>query len=1178
MTGSLDPAAVLDEPTFHHDLRRVTLWPALALGGALALLLALTLFLFRSADRVDHAAQAIRQVSAIEKLAVDMATGVRGFQLTRDPAFLQPWEAARGQIGVVLDQLAAQVADSPAQVAAVAEARGRFGRWQAQAEELLLRARAEEKADDDAAANIGAQALFDAFREQSAQVTATEESLRASQAGTLKTLRDALFATLALAALAGIPALVRSRHGLVRRVSGAYHGALAATAAQRDELHVTLRSIGDAVLATDGTGAVSFLNPEAERLTRWSNAEARGRSLAEVLPIFNEQTGAPAENPVERVLRERIVVGLANHTVLRPRGGGEIPIEDSAAPIFGADGSVRGVILVFHDVTEKHARERALREAEWLARTALEVGGAGAWVLELGSGLVFGDALMAQTFGVPPERCRAGEPVETFFTAVHEDDRQRVRDGVTRALETGEFYVLEYRVCTAAGVERWVDGRGRIERDAAGQPVRMPGFLYDITARKLAELELRASEQRARGIIDAALDAVLLMDSTGRIAAWNAAAERIFGWSRAEAVGSELAARIIPERLREAHHRGLAHLLATGEGPVIGRRLELPALRRDGSEFPVELSISPLPGAEPPMFVGFVRDISQRKAVEAELAERAALSSLRADIAARLASLDGEDAVLRACCELLVQHLDAAFARVWVLDVAEPVLVLRASAGLYTHLDGPHARVPVGQFKIGRIAQNRRAHLTNDVPRDPNVSDPAWAAREGMVAFAGYPLIAEGRVLGVLALFSRHALSETVLGDLAPIADAIAAMSERRAAEAALITAKDAAEIASRAKDNFLAALSHELRTPLTPALMTAQALSGDERLPADVRTDLAMIERNIALEARLIDDLLDLTRIAKGKLTLREEFCDAHSLIGLVVEIVRDEAQSKPVALQLDLAARRTGLRGDPARLQQVFWNLLRNAIKFTPTGGRVSIRTRDETDERLRIEVSDTGIGLAPDALESIFRPFEQAGREGDHRFGGLGLGLAIARAIVDLHGGTVRAESDGTGCGATFIVELPRAGEQATGVVAARTGDSGNDASAGTADETGPAAALRLLLVEDHEPTLAVLRRLLVRAGHQVVTAGSVAAAVAAAEAGQFEVVISDLGLPDGTGLEVITKLRALQPRLRGIALSGYGMEEDLRRSVEAGFTTHLVKPVDFNQLRRALREVSAQVERR
>ncbi|HEX8310666.1 MAG TPA: PAS domain S-box protein, partial [Chthoniobacteraceae bacterium] len=1100
------------------------------------------------------------------RLAVDMQRAMRGFELTGSPEILQPWKAARKRIGPNLGALKALVIGNADHAAQVAEMQARLAQWQAHADESLARFRAVGAAPDSVR-DAREKTLFDAFRQSIASFIAAEEREQIHQARRLSTLRTTLLATTLLAALAGIPALVVAFRRLVRQVSHAYSGSLSRAEAQRDELRVTLSSIGDAVLATDAAGAVTFLNPVAERLTGWSDAEAQGRSMAEVFPIFKEGTEEPAADPVDLVLREGVARELANHTVLRPRGGGEIPIEDSAAPIFGAEGKLRGVILVFHDASEKYARDRELRKAEWLTRTALEVGGGGAWVLELKKNVVFCDAVMAHLCGIPLERCRAGEPVETFFAAVHQDDRARVQAGISDALVTGNFHETEYRVIGNGGVERWVNGMGRVELDATGKASQIAGVVFDITTRKQTEHALRESEARARAVFDTAIDGVLLMGADGKITGWNPAAERIFGWSREEVLGSDLASRIIPERMREAHHRGLAHYLATGEGPVLGRRLELPAIRRDGSEFPVELSINPLRGVARPTFVGFIRDISQRRAAEAELSERATLSHLRAEIAAKLASPGDLGSTLHGCCELLVSHLDAAFARVWVLDEEERVLLLRASAGLYTHLDGPHARVPVGEFKIGRIAQFRRAHLTNDVAHDPNISNPEWAKREGMSAFAGYPLISEGRVMGVLALFSKQALSEAVLGDLAPIADAVAMNIERRAAEAALIAQKERAEIASRAKDDFLAALSHELRTPLTPVLMTATSLREDERIPADAREELAMIERNIALEARLIDDLLDLTSITKGKFQLREEACDVHSLIGLAVEIVRDDAQSKPVVLDVDLTARRTALRGDPARLQQVFWNLLRNAIKFTPVGGRITIHTRDETDERLRIEVTDTGIGLAPDALTSIFQPFEQAGREGDHRFGGLGLGLAIARAIVDLHGGTIRAESAGPGTGATFVVELPGVREQLNGMAPASSAEE-NHAPA----SIGTSPSLRLLLVEDHEPTITVLRRLLIRAGHTVVTASSVAAAVAAAEAGQFDVVISDWGLPDGTGLEVIAKLHALQPQLRGIALSGYGMEDDLRRSLAAGFTTHLVKPVDFDQLRRALREIS------
>jgi len=400
-------------------------------------------------------------------------------------------------------------------------------------------------------------------------------------------------------------------------------------------------------------------------------------------------------------------------------------------------------------------------------------------------------------------------------------------------------------------------------------------------------------------------------------------------------------------------------------------------------------------------------------------------------------------------------------------------------------------------------------------------------------------------------------------------------VTERKLAEAVLRNAVDelrsaqrAAERASKAKDGFLAALSHELRTPLTPVLLAAAALREDERLPADAREQLGMMERNIALEARLIDDLLDLTKIAHGKLRFRSEPCDAHHLIGRSVEIVGDDARAKGIIIESTFAAQPSRLMADPARFQQVIWNLLRNAVKFTQQSGRISIRTReDKTTEGaiwLRIEVSDSGIGIDPARLEQIFLPFDQGGLTGDHRFGGVGLGLAIARAVVELHGGRISAQSAGVNRGATFVVELPCVVESPSGI-----SDIVSPASAGSSlrQTLPPFAPLRLLLVEDHESTLQTLSRLLQRDGHRVVTATTVAEALDAAAGNPFDLVISDLGLPDGSGTELMEELRDTYG-LRGIALSGYSTEEDTVRSREAGFATHLVKPVAIADLRRAI----------
>ena len=325
---------------------------------------------------------------------------------------------------------------------------------------------------------------------------------------------------------------------------------------------------------------------------------------------------------------------------------------------------------------------------------------------------------------MPLERCRAGEPIASFLAAIHEEDRPRVEAAIEHALETGEPYRAEYRVRSADGAERWVDGRGRVERDAEGD--RDPAAGRADRHHRAAPRRGAAAGQRAAlprdhqyGHRRRAADGCSRLDR-GLESGGGADLRRGARRSHRSGTGEH----IIPERLREAHRQGLAHFLATREGPVLGRRLELPAIRRDGSEFPVELSINPLPvgrgsdvrGLHPRHLAAQGRRSGTGRARPAFRAAR------RYRVAPRFAAELAKS--LHGCCELLVRHLDASFARIWVLDEAENVLVLRASAGLYTHLDGPHGRVPVGQFKIGRIAQSRRAHLTNDVAHDPNISEP----------------------------------------------------------------------------------------------------------------------------------------------------------------------------------------------------------------------------------------------------------------------------------------------------------------------------------------------------------------------------------------------------------------------------------------------------------------------
>lgn len=374
-----------------------------------------------------------------------------------------------------------------------------------------------------------------------------------------------------------------------------------------------------------------------------------------------------------------------------------------------------------------------------------------------------------------------------------------------------------------------------------------------------------------------------------------------------------------------------------------------------------------------------------------------------------------------------------------------------------------------------------------------------------------------------------------------------------------LIRSAEEARAASRAKDDFLAALSHELRTPLTPVLIAATALEEDFRLPGEVREQLAMMRRNIELEARLIDDLLDITRISRGKLTIQPVAADVHQLLESTVDIVRSDELGREVSVVFGLDAAHHHVMADPARLQQVFWNLVKNALKFTPAGGTVTISTHNDAEAKtVVVKVKDTGIGIAAEKLPHIFDAFEQGDVAGQHRYGGLGLGLSISKAIVAIHNGSIQAESEGPGTGATFTVTLDAVAEPAAESV-----------------ETArppPQRSLRLLLVEDNSSTRNVLAKLLENQGHRVVSASMLQEAQEAFDAGTFDVVVTDLGLPDGSGVDLMREVKS-RGGCQGIALSGYGMEQDLKQSREAGFFAHLVKPVKFDQLRQLLEQIPA-----
>ncbi|HEY1628370.1 MAG TPA: ATP-binding protein [Tepidisphaeraceae bacterium] len=484
------------------------------------------------------------------------------------------------------------------------------------------------------------------------------------------------------------------------------------------------------------------------------------------------------------------------------------------------------------------------------------------------------------------------------------------------------------------------------------------------------------------------------------------------------------------------------------------------------------------------------------------------------------------------------------------------------------YIDGVKIGPDIGS--CGSAAFSGKTVIVADIANDPRWAGFRDAALGiGLRAAWSKPILSsQGKVLGTFGLYYRHVhtptqadmqVIELLTHTAAVVIERDQETRQRLAAEQSLREAKESAEAANRSKDKFLAVLSHELRTPLTPVLMSVAAMEVDPELPPLLRQEMSMIRRNVELETKLIDDLLDLSRITSGKMRLSLQAVDLNEAVRYVCDICRGQILEKGIRLHCDFDSAVGSVTADPARLQQILWNVLKNAAKFTPEGGEIRVRTQKCDRDRASVCVSDNGAGIDAELLPRIFDAFEQGQATVTRQFGGLGLGLAISKAMVELHDGTIRAESDGANRGSRFTIELPA--RIATGAHPA-DGQSGTDARP---------VALRLLVVEDHADTARMLGRLLQAAGYVVKTTHNAAGALALAEREKFDLIVSDIGLPDATGYELMQQLRD-RYQMRGIAMSGYGMDEDLRRSREAGFSDHLIKPVNVAQLDRAIRQLA------
>ena len=648
---------------------------------------------------------------------------------------------------------------------------------------------------------------------------------------------------------------------------------------------------------------------------------------------------------------------------------------------------VREVADQTWDAVERARVQQALHEAQVRLETTLVASEIGTWFWDIVNDRVFADPNLARMYSVGPKDA-AGGRIESYLQAVHPEDRMRMQSVVAEALHSPSGqYETDYRLVQNDNSVRWVTARGKVERNAEGQPMRLPGVVIDITERKRAEEHVAYQKRLLEALTESVLDAILIVSPEGKLIHVN-------------------------KRFLDMWH------------------------------FPPEILAS--------------------KSDEAALRWAADQTSNPAEFLARVAAAyENPDSVVREEVALRDGRVYERFG----------------------------SSIRAGEARLGWV----------------------WTFRD---------------------------------------------ITERRQTELALERAKQEAEEANREKDRFLAMLSHELRTPLTPVLMTLGALRQDVNISDTLRADLELIQRNVELETLLINDLLDVTRIAHGKFELHRQAVDVHTAIDQALAISAADVQKKRLHVTKNFAAREHHTWADAARLQQVFWNIIKNAVKFTATGGGLRISTRNDAEHHVIIDFTDTGIGIEPDVQARIFEAFEQGGRWVTSQYGGLGLGLSISKRVIDMHDGRISVRSRGVDCGTTFSVALKA---METSLL--------EGPAPPPLKVRRPVRRSSILLVEDHADTARVLQRMLEHAGYRVAHASSIAAARELAAKLPVDLLISDVGLPDGSGLDLMRELRN-DRALTGIALSGFGMQADLAASRAAGFIEHFTKPVDWERLRESI----------
>ena len=970
---------------------------------------------------------------------------------------------------------------------------------------------------------------------------------------------------------------------------------------QSEELfRFMVESVRDyAIFATDTEGRIANWNIGAERIFGYTEAEIVGQNGSILFTPEDIQSGMPA-----RELEEAATEGRAEDERWHVRkDSSRFWASGIVTPLKDVDGNLCGFVKVARDQSKRRqAEEMRIRRAALQAdvRAAISLSGttlrtilqqcaeamvehlnvafARIWLLNKEENVLELQASAGMYTHLDGPHARV--PVGQFKIGLIAQDRQpHLTNNVINdpRVSDREWAKREGMVAFAGYpliVENQLVGvmamfaREPLTEQTLGALASVADAIAQGIERKRTEDDLRESEERYRIVAETASDAIITINEDSTLLFVNRAAEHIFGYTAREMLGQKLT-MLMPEYLRHLHHAGMRRYIATGQRHISWESVELPGLHKSGQEISLELSFGEFKRDGKHVFTGIARDITERKRAELRQAAQYAVTRALAE-----SSTLGEATarILQSIC----QSLDWSFGALWSIDRQANVLrcveiwhQLSVNVADF-EMASKQIAFPPGVGLPGHVWQRGAPIWISDVTKNDNFPRAAFADREGLYGACGFPILLGSEVLGVMEFFSKEIREpdQALLNTMMTIGSQIGQFMERRRAEeerAKLLVreqqARQEAEEANRLKDEFLATLSHELRTPMTAIIGWSHLLH--TRTLDDEATSRALetIRRNARSQLQLIDDLLDVSRIITGKLRLDVHLVELPTVIEAAVDAVRPAAEAKEIRLEVRLDPSAPPVSGDANRLQQVVWNLLTNAVKFTPRGGHVQVRL-EQVNSHVEITVTDTGKGIRPEFLPHVFDRFRQADASITREHSGLGIGLAIVRHLVELHGGTVRAESAGEGQGSSFIVSLP--------FMAARRELTKAEIVHPKVEshallECPPSLnGLRVLVVDDEADTRDLVRVVLGQCGSEVTTLASAAEALKALEESKPDVLISDIGMPEEDGYSLIRKVRDLEfkrgGRIPAIALTAYARGEDRLRALTAGFQVHMPKPIE------------------